>query len=142
MLEKIKEIIADALYVDAADVQAETNLMRDLNAESIDFLDIVFRIEKEFGVKIPKGEIERRARGSLSDEQFAVNGLLTDAGLAQLRLAMPEVDADEIKSGLYLRDIASLFRVATFERMVREQLQPAGIAAPIANVMQPVAALN
>jgi acyl carrier protein len=142
MLEKIKEIIADALYVDVADVQAETNLMRDLNAESIDFLDIVFRVEKEFGIKIPKGEIERRARGSLSDEQFAVNGLLTEAGLVQLRMAMPEVEADEIKSGLYLRDIASLFRVATFERMVREQLQPASMAIPVANVLQPVAALN
>ena len=116
--------------------------MRDLNAESIDFLDIVFRVEKEFGIKIPKGEIERRARGSLSDEQFAVNGLLTEAGLVQLRMAMPEVEADEIKSGLYLRDIASLFRVATFERMVREQLQPASMAIPVANVLQPVAALN
>src|SRR5688500_9890963 len=100
MLDRIRAIIADALYCDAQDVNADTNLMRDLGAESIDFLDIIFRLEKEFSVKIPKGEIERRAKGNLSDDQFAINGLLTSEGLQQLRLAMPEVDSDDIKSGL------------------------------------------
>jgi acyl carrier protein len=122
MMERIKAIIADALYCDAQDVNPETNLMRDLGAESIDFLDIIFRLEKEFSIKIPKGEIERRAKGKLSDEQFAINSLLTEDGLQQLRLAMPEVDREEIRSGLYVRDIPTLFRVATFERMVREQV--------------------
>ena len=121
MLDRIKAIIADALYCDPQDVNGETNLMRDLGAESIDFLDIIFRLEKEFSIKIPKGEIERRAKGNLSDSQFAINGLLTAEGLQQLRLAMPEVDREEIRSGLYVRDIPTMFRVATFERLVREQ---------------------
>jgi acyl carrier protein len=144
MMDRIKAIIADALYCDAQDVNPETNLMRDLGAESIDFLDIMFRLEKEFSIKIPKGEIERRAKGKLSDDQFAINGLLTEDGLQQLRLAMPEVDSEEILSGLYVRDIPTLFRVSTFERMVREQVaskssaksgveSPIGVATAAAN---------
>lgn len=138
MLEKIRTIIADALYVDLSEVQRDSNLMKDLGAESIDFLDIMFRLEKAFGIKIPKGEIERRARGGLSDEEFAINGMLTDLGLAQLRKAMPEIAADNITKGLYVRDIGSLFTVATFERLVAEQVEgaqkPVSIFAPSAEM--------
>lgn len=122
VLEKVQSIIADALYVEKGEVVREASLMRDLGAESIDFLDIVFRLEKEFSIKLPKGEAERRARGNLTEEEFAINGQIQEKGLACLRVAMPEVDASLIKQGLYVRDIASLFTVATFERMVCEQL--------------------
>ncbi len=121
---KIIEIVADALYVDASEVKPDSSLVSDLGAESIDFLDIMFRMEKEFGIKIPRGEVERQARGTLSDEEFAINGLITDAGLNQLRKAMPEVPAENIKKGLYVRDIASLFTPATFGRLVASQLNP------------------
>ena len=122
VLEKVQALIADALYVDKSEVVREASLMKDLGAESIDFLDIIFRLEKEFGIKMPKGEAERRARGNLTDEEFAINGLLQEKGLACLRVAMPEVDATQIKHGLFVRDIPSLFTVGTFERMVIEQL--------------------
>ncbi len=121
-LQKVQEIIADALYVDMAEVKPEAVLMRDLGAESIDYLDIAFRLEKEFDIKLPKGDIELRARGGLSDEEFAVDGLIQPKGLEQLRKVMPEVDPAEIRQGLFVRDIASLFTVATFRRMVDEQL--------------------
>ena len=136
VLPKVQSIIADALYVEKDEVVREASLMKDLGAESIDFLDIVFRLEKEFSIKLPKGDAERRARGNLSDEEFAINGLIQEKGLACLRAAMPEVDASLIKHGLYIRDIATLFTVATFERMVSEQLfgvAPAvGLTAPVA----------
>jgi len=122
ILEKVQAIIADALYVEKDEVVREASLMKDLGAESIDFLDIVFRLEKEFGIKLPKGDAERRARGNLTDDEFAINGLLQEKGLACLRAAMPEVDPTVIKHGLYVRDIPSLFTVATFERMAKEQL--------------------
>jgi acyl carrier protein len=142
MLDRIRSIIADALYCDVQEVSAETNLMRDLGAESIDFLDIIFRLEKEFSVKIPKGEIERRAKGNLSDVQFAINGLLTAEGLQQLKIAMPEVDSDEIRTGLYVRDIPTLFRVATFERLVREQIAAKESSKTTLDNMQIAAATN
>ena len=122
MNEKIRAIIADALYVELDEVSSSTGLMKDLGAESIDFLDIVFRLEKEFDIKIPRGEIERQAQGPLSADEFAINGKITEAGLLTLQKSMPEVDADDIQAGLYVRDIPSLFRVATFDRLVAAQL--------------------
>lgn len=128
--EKIQDIIAEALYCDKDQVTREANLMADLGAESIDFLDIIFRLEKSFGIKLPKGEIELRARGDLAEGEFEVHGLLQEKGLARLKTIMPEVDPNRIKQGLRVKDIPTLFTVATFERMVMERLgdsAPAGI---------------
>jgi acyl carrier protein len=121
-LDRVRAVIADALYVDVADVTKDSLLMKDLGAESIDFLDIMFRLEKEFGIKLPKGDIERRARGGLSEAEFAADGKLTPAALANLKAMMPEVDPGLIRPGLLLRDIPSLFTVLTFARMVDLQL--------------------
>ena len=119
---KIQDVIADALYVDKEEVKPEANLMKDLGAESIDFLDIIFRLEKEFEIKLPKGEVEAKARDGMTDDEFAVGGRLSDRALERIRSMMPEIDAAEIQPGLLVRDIPSLFTVATFERMVDEQL--------------------
>ena len=120
--DQVKAIIADALYLDVAEVQDHSNLMQDLGAESIDFLDIMFRLEKAFGIKLPKGDIERRAKGGLTDAEFAVDGRLTARAIQRLRVMMPEVSAEDIGPGLLVRDIPSLFTVATFSRMVDQQL--------------------
>jgi acyl carrier protein len=138
-LSKVQEVIADALYVETEEVLPEALLMDDLGAESIDFLDIMFRLEKDFSIKIPKGDIEKKARGTLSDDEYATNGRLSEAALEQLRAVMPEIAPTNIKTGLMVRDIASLFNVNTFVRMVDEQLQ--GAVAPIANVEAPSASL-
>jgi acyl carrier protein len=117
-VDKVRDIIADALYLEKDEVTKEASLMKDLGAESIDFLDIVFRLEKEFGIKIPKGEIERRAKGNLTDAEFAVDGKLTEKAIAQLRKRMPEVSPEKLVKGLLVRDIPALFTVATFAAMV------------------------
>ncbi|MEI6398168.1 MAG: phosphopantetheine-binding protein [Pseudomonadota bacterium] len=120
--EKIQYIVVEALYCDKEQVTREANLMADLGAESIDFLDIVFRLEKAFGIKMPKGDIELRARGELAEGEFEVHGVLQEKGLARLKAIMPEVDPTKVKAGLRVKDIATLFTVATFERMVLERL--------------------
>ncbi len=125
MLERIQVIIADALYLEVEEVTRDANLVRDLGAESIDFLDIIFRLEKEFSVKLPRGDIEKRARGGLTDDEFAVNGVLQAKGLERLRKMMPEIKAEDFKPGLNIRELPSLFTVATFDRLVREQLTSA-----------------
>jgi acyl carrier protein len=121
-IEQVRKFIAEALYLEMDEVTAKSSLMKDLGAESIDFLDIVFRLEKAFGVKIPKGEIERQARGGLAEAEFASGGKVQPLGIEALKKALPEVDASLLKDGLTVRDIPSLFTVATFERLVREQL--------------------
>ena len=67
---KVAEIIADALGCDEEEVQPESSLINDLDAESIDFLDIVFRLEREFKVKVPRAKALEKARGVLSEEEF------------------------------------------------------------------------
>ena len=122
VLDRVRAVVADALYLDVDDVSPTSTLMKELGAESIDFLDIMFRLEKEFSIKLPKGEVERQARGGLSDAEFAVDGKLTERALGNLRAMLPEVEPDAIRPGLLARDIPTLFTVTTFARMVEQQL--------------------
>lgn len=121
-MDRVRNIVAEALYLEKDEVTPDASLMKDLGAESIDFLDIIFRLEKEFNIKIPKGDIEKKARGSLTDAEFAVGGVIQPKGLSALKAAMPEIDPGEFHDKLNIRDIPTLFTVATFDRMVREQL--------------------
>jgi acyl carrier protein len=113
----VRAIVADALGRAVADVQLTSNLMADLGAESLDFLDIVFRLEREFGIQITRGEMERAARGDLTADEFAPGGVVSERGLARLRELMPEA-ADRIQPGLRASMILTLFTVTTFARMV------------------------
>ena len=111
---KVAEIIADALGRDEEDVKPDSSLINDLDAESIDFLQIVFNLEREFKVKIP--------RGKLSEEEFQQGGIVTDAGVAKIRAYLTEVSADRIKTPLKAAEIPKLFTSETFCKMViREQ---------------------
>jgi acyl carrier protein len=115
------EIVARALAIPATAVTLDANLMDDLGAESLDFLDIVFQLEHRFGVEITRGALERAARGDMSDEEFAPDGVLSPAGLARLRELLPEA-GQRIMEGLRPRQILSLFSVRTFARIVGHQL--------------------
>ena len=113
--------VADALGCDADEVTPQASLIEDLNAESIDFLDIVFRLERAFKVKIPRGKIIEDARGSLAESEFESGGTLTPAGEQRLREFLSEVPADRIKSPVKAAEIAKLFTVETFAKMVIRQ---------------------
>jgi acyl carrier protein len=115
--DAVRAIIADALGRAQADVQLTSNLMAELGAESLDFLDIVFRIEREFGIQITRGEMERAARGDMTADEFAPGGVVSERGLARLRELMPEA-ADRIQPGLRASMILTLFTVTTFVNMV------------------------
>ena len=82
---KVAETIADALGCDVEDVKPDVSLIEDLDAESIDFLDMVFRLERAFKIKIPRGKIVENARGTLTEAEFEQKGIVTDVGLAQLQ---------------------------------------------------------
>ncbi|NOS69346.1 MAG: acyl carrier protein [Verrucomicrobia bacterium] len=122
---KVAATIADALACDEDKVKADASLINDLGAESIDFLDIVFRLERAFKVKIPRGKIVEEARGPLTEDQFQSNGMVTDAGVARLREFLSEVPADRIKSPLKAAEIPRLFTVETFAKMVIRQQKAA-----------------
>ncbi|HZF50697.1 MAG TPA: phosphopantetheine-binding protein [Polyangiaceae bacterium] len=114
--DTVCRVVAEALGRDV-EVRVTSNLMNDLGAESLDFLDIVFKLEQTFGIQITRGEMERAARGDMSDEEFAPGGVISEAGLQRLRELMPEA-ADRIQPGLRPMQILSLFSVQTFVNIV------------------------
>ncbi len=120
--KKVIQVIADSLCVDLESISLKSNLMRDLGAESIDFLDIMFRLEREFSIKIPQREIERMARGGLAPEEFEVNSILQVKGAERMRAIMPELNPEELQAGLPLRELPSLFTVEVFANIVKRKV--------------------
>jgi len=125
----VAETIADALGVDVEDVKPNVSLIEDLDAESIDFLDMVFRLERAFKVKIPRGKIVENARGTLSEAEFEQKGIVTDTGMAQLKAYLSEVPAERFKSPMKVADIPRLFTPETFCKLVVQAQREAGAAA-------------
>ncbi len=115
---QVAAIIADALACDVADVAPTSLLVEDLGAESIDFLDIVFRLEQHYRIEIPRGRIVEEARGDLSDVEFERNGVLSEAGLTRLRAYLSEAPAERFRPGLKVAEIPALFTVETFCKLV------------------------
>ena len=123
---KVAQTIADALGCDLEEVKPTSSLIEDLDAESIDFLDLVFRLEKGFGVKIPRGKIVEDARGPLPESEFESKGVVTEAGLARLREFLSEVPAERIKTPLKAADVPRLFTAETFCKVVIRAQRAAG----------------
>ena len=115
--EAVRVIVAESLGRSLEDVRLDSVLMAELGAESLDFLDIVFRLERDFKIEITRGEMERASRGDMTPEEFAPGGVISEAGLARLRELMPEA-ADRIRPGLRPSTILTLFSVQTFANMV------------------------
>lgn len=110
IFQKVQEVLVDALGVDDDEVTAEATLMGDLGAESIDFLDIVFRLEKAFALKVPREELFP-AEGLLNDPDLVSNGKLTEKGLAALREKVPHTDLSEFEQNPDINKLADLFTV-------------------------------
>lgn len=115
---KVREIIADVLVIDEEDVALNSRLIADLGAESIDFLDLVFQLEKEFKIKIPRGQLEKNARGDLAEDEFEKGGVLTAAGLDALKSYLCEVPAEQFKASMKVNEIPMLFTVETFCKLI------------------------
>jgi len=118
--------IADALGCDVEDVKLDVSLIEGLDAESIDFLDLVCRLLLEKKVKIPRGKIVEDARGDLPEAEFEQKGIVTDAGMQRLRTFLSEVPADRIKSPLKVADVPRLFTAETFCKLVVRSQKAAG----------------
>jgi acyl carrier protein len=118
---KVSTTLVEALNVDEDEIKPTSTLQGDLGAESIDFLDIVFRLEREFGIKIPRGELfpESIFQG---DPEFVQSGKVTDKGLAELRSKMPFADLNEFEKNPELSHISDLFTVDLITRYIQGKL--------------------
>lgn len=111
VFEKVQETLVETLGVDEDEVTADATLTGDLGAESIDFLDIVFRLEQTFNIKIPRGELF--PDNILNNPEYVQNGKLTDVGLQQLKERMPHADFSEFEKDPDVNKMADLFKVQT-----------------------------
>jgi acyl carrier protein len=126
---QVAEIVADALGVSPGRIRPDVSLIEELDAESIDFLDLVFRLERTYDVKIPRGQIVADARGDLPETEFEQKGLLTEAGLQRLREFLCEVPPDRFRSPMRAADIPRLFTPETFCKVVVRAQHAAQMAA-------------
>ena len=124
IFDKVQEVMIDALGVDDDEVTIGATLMGDLGAESIDFLDIVFRLEKVFAIKIPREELFP-AEDLMNNSEFIHNGKLTEKGLAELRDKMPHTDLTEFEKDPDINKMGDLFTVNAIVNYVQNKLNAA-----------------
>ena len=117
---KVREVLEEALGVDEDEVTPEATLGGDLGAESIDYLDIVFRLEKAFGIKISQAEL--MADNVLSDPQYVQDGQVTDLGMSELRKQLPHADLDKFDQSRQVDEFPNIFTVESMVKFVQGKL--------------------
>lgn len=120
IFQKVQTTLIDALGVDEEDVIPEATLQNDLGAESIDLLDIVFRLERNFGIKIPRGELFPE---NFSDPELVQDGKLTEKGIAEIQARMPYADLTEFAQDPELEKLFDLYTVETLVKYVEGKLE-------------------
>ncbi|OGW90953.1 MAG: acyl carrier protein [Omnitrophica bacterium RIFCSPHIGHO2_02_FULL_63_14] len=123
IFDSVRTIIGQALRVEESKVEPRSSLIRDLGAESIDFLDIVFRLEKAFRIKIPKGELFPEKL--LTDARFVKDGRITPAGLAELKHTLPNADWNGFEKNPEIALLGDLFTVGMIVDYLTGKLAPA-----------------
>jgi acyl carrier protein len=123
--QKVSTALIEALNVHAEDVKPAATLQGDLGADSIDFLDITFRLEREFAIIIPRGELFPEAIFH-GDPEFVDNGMVTGRGLQELHECMPFADLSEFEKDPQAQRLPGLFTVDLINRYIVGKLQEAG----------------
>ena len=118
---KVQTVLVDALGVDEEEVTPNAVIRDDLGAESIDFLDIMFRLEKAFNIKIPKGEM--MPENVANDPNIVKDGVVTPQGIAMLKEKMPHSDFSTFEADPKLDNMAKLFTVDAIVNYVQTKLQ-------------------
>ncbi len=118
--EKVRQIVANALGVEEEEVTPEARLTDDLGAESIDFLDIFFQVDKTFGVKIDAHE--KIMNTVANDDRFVQGGTITDAGMEELRRQLPGIDLESLEQSRNMVDFLRTFTVDGVVRLTRAKL--------------------
>ena len=124
IFEAVQEILIEALGVDDDEVTPEATLTGDVGAESIDFLDIVFQLEKSFDIKIPRGELF--PDNILNNPEYVADGKLTPTGLESLKTQMPHADFSDFEQDPDINKMAELFKVDTIVNYITIKLGKEG----------------
>ncbi len=120
IFSKVKEVLVDALAVDDDEVTPTATLTKDLGAESIDFLDIVFKLEQAFGFKIGQGELF--PENVSKDPEYVRDGKVTTKGIAALSERLPHVDFSNFAKDPQLAKVGEVFTVDALVKFVERKL--------------------
>jgi len=147
---KVIAAVAQALDLDPAEIPPRASLEEELGAESLDFLDLAFMLEREFQVRLPRLNLLQRAEERYGEGTLVEDGAVTERGLALLREKMPEADPARIRPGLRVSELGRLVTAETFVRVVLQLLEnkrgllagscPCGGACTAATAPTPAAA--
>ena len=116
VFDKVKDSLIEALGLDDDEVTPEATMVGDLGAESIDFLDIVFRLEKAFGIEIPRKELF--PEDILTNAEFVEGGKVTETGLNEIRARMPFIDLSKFEENPVVQDFGNLMTVSDLCRYI------------------------
>jgi acyl carrier protein len=118
----VQEAVVGALGVDDDEATPDATLMDELGAESIDLLDILFRIERSTGIKIQAADLGTYIQGGIPDEEFSDdNEIISERGLEQLSKVMPQIDRDALRGNLEAEKVITLFTVQNLADMVAQR---------------------
>jgi acyl carrier protein len=120
---KVIEAVASALDLEPDEVSLSDSLQNDLQAESLDLLDIAFTLEREFTVHFPRADLLQRASEHFGEDALVVDGQVTELGLNLLKKGVPEIDAERFRPGLKASEVAGMFTVQTFVRILTRLLE-------------------
>jgi len=120
IFDKVKEVLENALGVDAEEVTPDATLIGDLGAESIDFLDISFKLEQEFSIKIDQGELF--PENLMSDDSLVQDGKLTDKAMDLLKDRMPHVDFSKLDEDRRVDQLSEVFTVSSLVDFIERKV--------------------
>ncbi len=118
VFEKVSEVIVDASDVEADEISLDKRLIDDLDIDSIDMMELIYSIEKIYGVELEIGDFEGAMNREMNGVPFAKDNIITDEGLQKLRELMPEVDQAKIQPGLAVYNVPFLFTVESLCKLI------------------------
>ena len=118
LFEKVCGCIRETLQKELPDISESDRLVADLGADSLDFLDLIFRLEKAFDVRVNPRDLERRTREALGESPMIEDERYTEKAVAEFKKAMPEVPEEELYPGMPIGKLPESFRVKTFMNLV------------------------
>ncbi|MDW6058794.1 phosphopantetheine-binding protein [Streptomyces sp. FXJ1.4098] len=128
--EAVQKAVVEAVGAEPEEVVPEATLLDELGAESIDLLDILFRLERSIGVKIQAAQLAEYVQGGIPDDEFGdENEIITERGLAQLKRVMPQIDVAELSGRLQATQVMGLFTVDNLVDLVVTQVEAAAATA-------------
>ncbi|MDT3395875.1 acyl carrier protein [Streptomyces sp. B1866] len=128
----VQQAVVEAVGAEPEEVTPEATLLDELGAESIDLLDILFRLERSLGVRIQASQLAEYVQGGIPDEEFGdENEIITERGLAQLKTVMPQIDVDELAGRLQATQVMGLFTVDNLTALVAAQVEAGATAAAV-----------